>query len=917
MSEQDNKNQSTTQQRPPMRQRPMGGPMGGMGMPVQKAKNFKGTLKRLIRYLRPHRTRLLIVLIFAIASTTFTIYAPKVMSKGMNKLQDAYMADKMLKGAAKGQEIVVDTVAKQIYQGVVKGQKTAVDEITKQMGAAQKGMLAKINQQIQLMQQSAPQAAQGTQKGPQMDAKALVAIQKLQELPLIDTLKTTGEKTDTTIEFIDILKSIPAGMMPADAQGSKVSGNFDPNALGPVKQLLEIPMLESVKNPDQRVSVIREFMDVSKKMPVSSGQVRNSSMQFDTATMDKLLARIPEIKDFSIESTTGSAKELSKQDQDAVNEFLKLPMLDTLKDAGQKADVSRQFFDLSKRLEGVMAGSAKSPGSDIKLTDDQVNGGIRSIRETNGEYDFNYIGMIVLILIGMYLVSSLFSLVMGLVMSGVAQNTVRDLRREVDSKLSRLPLKYFDMHPHGDILSRVTNDIDTVSGTLQQSLTQIITSVITIIGYIIMMLTISPILTLIVLATMPLYILATMFIAKKSQKYFAAQQKELGLLSGHVEEMYSGHKIVKAFGREKVSVETFEAVNNKLNSAGWKAQFVSGIMFPLMNFISNLGYVGISVVGGIWITRSILGLGDILAFIQYSRSFTMPIVQTANIANIIQSTVACAERVFEVLDEEEELPDSPDAVVLGNPRGEVRFEHVDFRYKEDVPLIENMNMDVREGHTIAIVGPTGAGKTTLVNLLMRFYEINAGKISVDGVDIKNIKRSELRKMFGMVLQDTWLFNGTIRDNIAYGREDASMDDIVRAAKAAHADRFIRTLPEGYNTVLNEEATNISQGQKQLLTIARAVLADPAILILDEATSSVDTRTEVLIQKAMTNLMKDRTSFVIAHRLSTIRDAELILVMNKGSIIEMGNHKELLAKGGFYADIYNSQFTGANLENEAV
>jgi ATP-binding cassette subfamily B protein len=592
-------------------------------------------------------------------------------------------------------------------------------------------------------------------------------------------------------------------------------------------------------------------------------------------------------------------------------------MLDTLTDAGQKADVCKQVIDLGKKLQSVMSGSSVNARNSIEYTDEQVEGVIKAIRETNGEYDFNYIGMIVLILIGMYLISSLFSLTMGLVMSGVAQNTVRDMRREVDGKLSRLPLKYFDLHAHGDILSRVTNDIDTVSGTLQQSLTQIITSVITIIGYIIMMLSINSILTLIVLASLPLYILATSTIAKKSQKYFAAQQKELGLLSGHVEEMYAGHKIVKAFGKEKDSIATFDGINEKLKDAGWKAQFVSGVMFPLMNFISNLAYVGISVVGGIWITRSILGIGDILAFIQYSRSFTMPIAQTANIANIIQSTIACAERVFEVLDEEEEIPDKADAVTLSNPRGEVRFEKVDFRYKEDEPLIENMNMDVKEGHTIAIVGPTGAGKTTLVNLLMRFYEINGGKISVDGVDIRDIKRSELRKMFGMVLQDTWLFNGTIRDNIAYGRENASMEEVVRAAKAAHADRFIRTLPEGYDTVLNEEATNISQGQKQLLTIARAILADPAILILDEATSSVDTRTEVLIQKAMTELMKDRTSFVIAHRLSTIRDAELILVMNKGSIIEMGNHKELLAKGGFYADIYNSQFTGANLENEAV
>lgn len=517
----------------------------------------------------------------------------------------------------------------------------------------------------------------------------------------------------------------------------------------------------------------------------------------------------------------------------------------------------------------------------------------------------------------MYIISACFSLIMGLVMSGVAQKTVRDLRREVDQKLSRLPLKYFDSHPHGDILSRVTNDLDTVATTLQQSLTQIITSLITIIGYIIMMLTISPILTLIVVATLPLYVLSTTIIAKKSQKYFASQQKELGALSGHVEEIYTGHKIVKAFGREKVAIERFEEINKNLYAAGWKAQFISGMMFPLMNFISNLGYVGISIVGGLWITKNLLGLGDILAFIQYSRSFTMPIAQTAQIANVIQSTIACAERVFEILDESEEIPDSPNARVIEFPKGEVRFDHVDFRYKEEVPLIEDMNLAVKPGHTIAIVGPTGAGKTTLVNLLMRFYEINAGTISIDDVDIRNIKRNELRKMFGMVLQDTWLFNGSIKDNIAYAKEEATMEEIVRAAKAAHADHFIRTLPDGYDTVLNEEATNISQGQKQLLTIARAILANPTILILDEATSSVDTRTEVLIQKAMSNLMKGRTSFVIAHRLSTIRDAELILVMNNGRIIEMGNHNDLLTKGGFYAELYNSQFTGQNVEAEII
>ncbi|KRQ88057.1 putative ABC transporter ATP-binding protein [Caloramator mitchellensis] len=717
----------------------MKGPMGnrggghmGLGRPVEKPKDFKGTFKRLLRYLKPHTTNLIIVLIFAIASTTFTIATPKITSKAMNKLQDAYMSRKMLSEMEKMQENM-------------------------------------LNQ-------------------------------------------------------------------------------------------LKIKMEYYQKN-----------------------------------------------------STEKEKNNLNNESIKAIQEFVSLPRLKTLTNADEKADVVKKILELSKKMKGSMENTPKDAKENIEFTDEQINAVIKAIRETNGEYDFNYIGKIALILIAMYIISSLFSLIMGLVMSGVAQKTVRDLRREVDDKLSRLPLKYYDQHAHGDVLSRITNDVDTIATTLQQSLTQIITSVITIIGYIIMMLTISPTLTLIVLATMPLYVIATAFIAKKSQKYFAIQQKELGELSGHVEEIYTGHKIVKAFGKEKDAINEFEAINYRLKDSGWKAQFISGIMFPLMNFISNLGYVGISIVGGIWITKSRLGIGDVLAFIQYSRSFTMPIVQTANIANVIQSTIACAERVFQILDEEEEIPDSKDAVGLDNPKGEVKFEHVSFRYKEDIPLIEDMNLDVKQGHTIAIVGPTGAGKTTLVNLLMRFYEINSGKISIDGVDIRDIRRSELRRMFGMVLQDTWLFNGTIKDNIAYGKEGATMEEIVNAAKAAHADHFIRTLPQGYDTVLNEEATNISQGQKQLLTIARAILANPTILILDEATSSVDTRTEVLIQKAMANLMKGRTSFVIAHRLSTIRDAEKILVMNHGSIIEMGSHKELLAKGGFYADLYNSQFTSGNVE----
>ncbi len=531
--------------------------------------------------------------------------------------------------------------------------------------------------------------------------------------------------------------------------------------------------------------------------------------------------------------------------------------------------------------------------------------------------DFGYIGHIALLLIVLYTVSAVFNYAQQYIMAGVAQKTVHALRRDVDAKLARLPLKFFDARTHGEILSRVTNDIDTIATTLQQSMTQLITSVVTIVGVIVVMLTISPLLTLIVLVTMPLYGLVTGVVAKRSQQYFAAQQKELGRLNGHVEDMFTGHTIVKAFGHEDRSIEHFNLINDRLYTAGWKAQFVSGVIMPLMTFIGNLGYVIIAVVGGIFVTQGRIAIGDVQAFIQYSQQFTWPIVQTANIANIIQSTVASAERVFELLDELEEIPERTDAIVFDAPRGDVAIDHVDFSYSADTPLIEDLSIDVHQGQTIAIVGPTGAGKTTLVNLLMRFYEIDRGRITVDGIDIRDIKRGALRSIFGMVLQDTWLFNGTIRDNIAYGREDAGEDEIVRAAQAAHADHFIRTLPQGYDTILNEEASNISQGQKQLLTIARAVLADPAILILDEATSNVDSRTEVLIQQAMATLMHGRTSFVIAHRLSTIRDAETILVMNKGNIIEHGNHRELLAQGGFYADLYNSQFAGASLDDAVL
>jgi ATP-binding cassette, subfamily B, multidrug efflux pump len=530
--------------------------------------------------------------------------------------------------------------------------------------------------------------------------------------------------------------------------------------------------------------------------------------------------------------------------------------------------------------------------------------------------EFGYIGHVMLILLALYIVSAIFTYIQQYLMAGVAQRTIYTLRKEVDEKLSRLPLKYFDGRTHGEILSRAVNDVDNISSTLQQSVTQLITSVVSLLGVLVMMLSISGWLTLIVLLTLPLSIFIVTGLAKRSQDFFRRQQKSLGELNGHVEEMYSGHKIVKAFGHEHKAIAEFKVLNNNLYDAGWKAQFVSGVLMPLMRFVGNLGYVLVAVVGGVMATQGSISIGDVQAFIQYSSSFSQPITMLANIANVIQSAIASAERVFDLLDEEEQVKEVKSPAVINNAKGAVKFDHVHFGYSPDKILMEDMNFDVEPGHTIAIVGPTGAGKTTLVNLLMRFYEVNGGRILVDGVDITKMKRADLRKMFGMVLQDTWLFKGTLRDNIAYGREDATESEIIEASKEAYADHFIRTLPEGYKMVLNEDATNISQGQKQLLTIARAFLTNPKILILDEATSSVDTRTELLIQEAMGKLMKGRTSFVIAHRLSTIRDADLILVMNHGSIIEKGTHESLLAANGFYADLYNSQFRGRVITEDA-
>lgn len=524
--------------------------------------------------------------------------------------------------------------------------------------------------------------------------------------------------------------------------------------------------------------------------------------------------------------------------------------------------------------------------------------------------DFSALLDILILLIVLYALSFLFSTIQGYIMAGVSQKVTYELRRAMSEKMDRLPLKYFDSKTHGEIQSRVVNDIETVNQTLSQSLTQIITSITMIVGILIMMIRINLLMTVTALIVLPLSMLVIRLIIGKTQRHFKAQQKYLGEVNSHVEEMYTGHTIVKAFNREEASEEVFDEYNEKLYESAWKSQFLSGLMMPLTNFIGNLAYVAVCILGGHLALNGSITIGNIQAFIQYVRSFNQPVSQVANVANLLQSTAAAAERVFELLDEEEEVSDQKadgtPALSRENLRGSVGFEHVGFGYEEEL-IIKDFNFQVQPGQRVAIVGPTGAGKTTIVKLLLRFYELNQGRITVDGNDIRDYSRKELRGMFGMVLQDTWLFNGTVRDNIRYGKMDATDEEVVEAAKAAHIHHFIMTQPKGYDMEISEEADNISQGQKQLLTIARAILADTPIMILDEATSSVDTRTEALIQQAMANLMKDRTSFIIAHRLSTIRDADWILVMNHGDIIEQGTHRQLLEENGFYANLYNSQF----------
>lgn len=541
-----------------------------------------------------------------------------------------------------------------------------------------------------------------------------------------------------------------------------------------------------------------------------------------------------------------------------------------------------------------------------KATTELGKGLGRMIAGTGG-INFHRIGVILGILLGMYAVSALFSFIQGWLMTGVSQKMCYNLRDAISKKLNRLPISYYESRNVGEILSRITNDVDTLQMSLNQCITQLITSVTTVIGILIMMLSISPIMTLIAIVILPLSGMMVGLVVKKSQKYFVAQQKYLGKINGQIEEVYSGQNIVKAFNREDIVLDEFDKTNEVLYKSAWKSQFLSGMMQPIMSFISNLGYVAVAVVGGFLVINHTIEIGDIQSFIQYVRSFTQPIAQLAQVSNMFQSMVAAAERVFELLDEPEEELYVENPVKLDNVEGNVTFDHVSFGYKPDKIIIHDFSCEVKPGQTVAIVGPTGAGKTTMVKLLMRFYDANTGSIKVDGHDIKDFNRYDLRDNFGMVLQDTWLFKGTIMENIRYGRLDATDEEVIAAAKAAHAHHFIKTLPDGYQMELNEDASNVSQGQKQLLTIARAILADKKILILDEATSSVDTRTESRIQKAMANLMRGRTSFVIAHRLSTIKDADMILVMKDGDIIEQGNHEELIAKNGFYASLYNSQF----------
>ena len=598
-----------------------------------------------------------------------------------------------------------------------------------------------------------------------------------------------------------------------------------------------------------------------------------------------------------------SPKILGEATNQIVKDYVSIKAYDTITKklpADTKLPSGTTGGDILNRLPNKSEVEGKIPAGQLDT--------IRALDMTKKPaFHFDAIGQIVLWLVGLYLLSATLRYLESWIMTNVTQKVTFQMRRDISLKINRLPLSYFDKQTYGEVLSRVTNDVDTISQTLNQSLSQIVSAVVMIAGIVAMMLSISWQMTVVALLVLPVSMGFVLLIAKKSQVQFTRQQTELGELNGHIEEMYAGHQVMRVFNGQARSLAKFTAINNQLHVSAWKSQFLSGLMWPIMNFVGNLGYVGVAVLGGWLAINGRLQVGDIQAFIQYMRQFNQPIEQTANIANVLQSTAAAAERVFEFIDEPEEAHEGRDLVKLEKVKGGVEFDNVTFGYNPDEPVIKGLSARVKPGQRVAIVGPTGAGKTTLVNLLMRFYEINSGAIRIDGVDIRQIKRSDVRQMFGMVLQDTWLFSGTIRDNLRYGRPDASDDELIATAKEAHVDHFVRSLPGGYDMVLDEEATNISQGEKQLLTIARAMLAKTPMLILDEATSSVDTRTEVLIQQAMDRLMKGKTSFVIAHRLSTIRDADLILVVKNGNIIEQGTHQALLDQHGFYAELYNSQF----------
>jgi ATP-binding cassette subfamily B protein len=760
----------------------MGGGQRGIRNVVEKPKDFKGTLKRLILYLKPQLFKLIVVLFLAILSTIFAIYGPRISGNAINQITNGFIAQNLVNGISKAQESTLPQI------------KTIFDNLDKL--------------KLQMEKQIEDEVLKQFEGKP-------VSKEVIDE-----AVKKAKEEVDKEAEKNFLEKA-----------------NLTEDEFNAIKTLINYPVINKIEDYNERAEVVKEIVNLSKSIPLDKLSIFENNQQ-----------SIPQMKNF-------------------------------------------------------------------KFSETGLDNALNIIKKNGGKIPFDTIAKILLLLIILYLFSSFLTFLVQYIMSDVAQKTTYQLRKDFFDKLTRLPLRFYDSRTTGEIMSRMTNDLDTVSTTLQQSITQIITSITQLIGYLVMMITISGKLTIIAVLSLPLYGLAISLIIKYSQKFFREQQVNLGRLTGHAEEMYTGHIIIKTYNKEKDSISKFENVNKDLYNANWKAQFLTGIMMPMTNFISNISYVFIAVFGGIFITHNTLNLGDVTAFIQYSRSFSQPIIQIANISNVLQSTMACAERVFNVLNEEEEVPDPEDAFILVNPRGEITFDNVDFSYVEDKPLFEDLNLFVKSGERIAIVGPTGAGKTTLVNLLMRFYEIKDGKISFDGIDTRKIKRGDLRTKIGMVLQDTWLFNGTIKENIAYGKDNATDEEIFFAAKMAHADHFIRSLPQGYDTIINEEASNISAGEKQLITIARAFLVNPTVLILDEATSNVDTRTEKIIQRAMEKLMQNRTSFVIAHRLSTIRDAKNILVINNGKIIEQGTHEELLKKQGFYADLYYAQFVGAYESDE--